>query len=532
MENGVKELNKESQNEQSLMEKKSSLFDSIEKLGTNVMVADKNFNLIYVNQKSQETLSLLGEVVKKEFGVSIHEMVGGSIDRFHKGEAKSRIRTLLSNKANLPYRSKIKLSDRILDLNINSLLEEGELVGYVVNWEDVTIREEFDTQAAQLSSMMDAMPINVMCVDRDRVLNYMNPKAKETLTRLQSLLPVPVEKLIGQSIDIFHKDPEYQKGILNDHRNLPVRTTIALGQESLDLEVSPIFNRQKEYMGAMASWSLISDNVNVGKQVSAASGNISQASGDLMELSTGIASGAEQTRNRAQTVADASNVASRSVEAVATAAEEMSKSINEISMQVQHGARRASEAVEQSKSANKTMESLGIASKEIGDVVKVIATIAKQTNLLALNATIEAARAGEAGRGFAVVASEVKELALQTAKATDEIHEKIVRVQKESDSSMSVLQSIDKVIEDLQSINTSVASAIEEQNSATNEISRSAMEASKSTQDVNQNITHVSEDAIRTSESAANLKAAADNMELIAQDVEKVNKFLKDLGWG
>ncbi len=514
-----------------ILQKVDNLFSSIERLGTNVMIANSDFDLIYVNKKSKETLLQLADVIQSEFGVAVKDLVGGSIDRFHKGDSKMRIRQILSEKSNFPYRSKIKLADRMLDLNINSIEEESKIIGYVVNWEDITEKEAFDSEAAQLTSMMDAMPINVMCVDTNRVLNYLNPKAKETLKRLEHLLPVKAADLMGQSIDIFHKDPEYQKRILSDPKNLPVRTTIKLAEESLDLEVSPIYNRQQEYVGAMASWSVISDNVKVGSEVKSASQRLATASNNLLELSQSIAAGAEETHNQAQTVTQASDEASHSVESVAAAAEEMSKSIKEISDQVQAGAKKAMQAVKEAEQADTTMNSLSKASKEIGDVVKVIASIAQQTNLLALNATIEAARAGESGKGFAVVANEVKELALQTANATEEINQKIVSVQNEASGSVTVLKSISEAIEELREINTSVAAAVEEQNAATNEISRSASEASKSTQGVTSNIAHVTEAAQQSSDSANDLKTAAENMKELADQIENVNNFLKELGW-
>ena len=169
---------------------------------------------------------------------------------------------------------------------------------------------------------------------------------------------------------------------------------------------------------------------------------------------------------------------------VATSAEEMSSSIQEISAQLQEALRVAADATNQADSTVQLMDELGSSSLEIGEIVKVITNIAEQTNLLALNATIEAARAGDAGKGFAVVAHEVKQLASQTAKATEEIADKIKGVQDRTGNAVLSIRSISEVIEQINTISTSIAGAVEEQNAAIAEIARSASEASRGTEEV------------------------------------------------
>ncbi len=508
------------------------LFETINQTGTNLMIADADFNLIYVNKRSVETLGLISDVIRQELKLEVDELVGGSIDRFHRGPAKERVRRLLSDRRNFPYRKTISLGALRLDLAVNEIVKGGKVHGYVVNWEDVTSREKFEADTARLQSMMDNLPVNVLLADRDLKVTYMNPSSSKTLKTLQSLLPMPVDNIVGSSIDAFHKNPSHQRNMLADVKNLPHRANIKLGEENLDLLVSPIIDKNRNYVAAMVTWSVVPEAVKAFKRTA---GEIVQILGsssvELTASSQSMAAGAEETANQAQTVAAASEQATRSVQAVAAASEEMSKSIKEISGRVQEVANISQQAAKDATTATTTMGSLSKSSEEIGQVVKVISSIAQQTNLLALNATIEAARAGEAGKGFAVVANEVKELARQTAKATDDIHQKITGVQKDTHSAVVVIQGISGVIAKLNEVCMTIAAAVEEQNTATGEISRSASEASKGTGSVNQNITEVSRVAQDSTKVALEVQKASTQLSEISTKMDTtIRDFLKTMG--
>mgnify|MGYP003642032821 CR=1 FL=1 len=218
----------------------------------------------------------------------------------------------------------------------------------------------------------------------------------------------------------------------------------------------------------------------------------------------------QSAHTQASTVASAAEEATINVQTVASAAEELSASINEISSQVGQSSQIARQATEEAGRTNTQIQGLAQAAEKIGEVVSLITDIAEQTNLLALNATIEAARAGDAGKGFAVVASEVKNLANQTAKATEEIGKQIGDIQSATQSSVEAIAGITKTISDINEISSSVAAAVEQQGVATQEIARNVEQAAAGTQEVSSNIIQVTEVAGQSGDAASQqLEAAA-----------------------
>ncbi|HUB24029.1 MAG TPA: methyl-accepting chemotaxis protein [Tepidisphaeraceae bacterium] len=457
---------------------------------------------------------------------------------------------------------------------------------------DITAAKKLELETTRAVGMIENAPINIMFADRNFRITYINPASFKTLKGIEHLLPVKVDQVVGQLIDVFHKDPEHQRRLVSDHRNLPRRTNIKLGAETLDLNVSAIFDHDKNYMGAMVTWEVITQKLATEKAVkdaterekaqaeelrqkvdsmlqvvnAAATGDLTKeitvtgndaigqmgeslaqflselrrtissmgqnsstlasSSEELTSVSTQMSANAEETSAQANVVSGASEQVSKNVQTVATAAEEMTASIKEIAKNAAESAKVATGAVKVAEKTNGTVAKLGESSEEIGKVIKVITSIAQQTNLLALNATIEAARAGEAGKGFAVVANEVKELAKETAKATEDISQKIEAIRSDTKESVEAIGQISKIINQINDISNTIASAVEEQTTTTNEMTRNISEAAKASSEIAQNIVGVATAAKSTTEGASNTSKAAGELAKMSSELQQmVSKF-------
>ena len=245
------------------------------------------------------------------------------------------------------------------------------------------------------------------------------------------------------------------------------------------------------------------------------------SSEELSSVSQQLGASAEETAAQSNVVSAAAEQVSASIQTVATGAEELSASIREIAKSTADATRVAGTAVQVAEETDRNIAQLGISSTEIGNVVKVITSIAEQTNLLALNATIEAARAGEAGKGFAVVANEVKELAKETAKATEEISRKIGAIQGDAEGAVKAIRQITSIISEINDIQTSIAGAVEEQSATTAEIGRNVTEAAKGSSEIAQNIASVAQAAQSTSSGATQTQASAGELARLAADLQK-----------
>ena len=504
----------------------------------NVICADLDLHVRYVNPASSKTLKSLEQYLP----CKVEELVGQSIDIFHKNPAHQR--GLLKDPKNLPHRAEIQVGPETLDLLVSAIYDnQGTYMGPMVTWEVVTQKLKTETEMARVMSMMENAPINVMFADRDNHIQYMNPASKKTLKSIESSLPIKVDQMIGSSIDVFHKNPEHQRRLLADPKNLPHQADIQVGNDTLNLLVSAIYDHQGNYMGPMVTWEVITERLETERKVKEANererenatklqagvtqiaeigSTLAAASEELTATSQQMASSAGETSNQANVVSAAAEEVSTNVQSVATGAEEMSATIKEVAKNTTESAKVAAQAVNVAENTNATVTKLGESSAEIGSIIKVITSIAQQTNLLALNATIEAARAGEAGKGFAVVANEVKELAKETTKATENIGRMIETIQTDTKGAVEAIAQITTIIKQVNDFQNTIASAVEEQSVTTNEMTRNVTEASKGSMEIASNITSVAKAAQETTGGAADTQKAAQDLSKMAADLQAV----------
>ena len=487
---------------------------------SNLMYCDADFTVRYMNAASRRTLETLAQYLP----VSVDKIVGGSIDVFHKNPSHQR--RLLADPNRLPHRAEIKVGPETLSLLVTAITDDsGAHAGAMLSWEIVTQLLEYEGKIKAIEKAMAVIEFDLdgnVRTANENFLKTLGYGLEEVTGRHHRMFVDPTYAASPEYAQFWDslRRGQYQAG---EYRRL------GKGGREVWIQASynPILDRAGRPIKVVKFATDISTQkaaqqkqAELIKGVEMHSGSVASASTQLTTISHSMAASAEETSTQAGVVSAAAEQVNKNLQTVSSSAEEMSASIREIAKSATEAARVATSAVKVAETTNATVAKLGESSAEIGKVIKVITSIAQQTNLLALNATIEAARAGEAGKGFAVVANEVKELAKETAKATEDISQKIEAIQGDTRGAVAAIGQISSIIGQINDIQNTIASAVEEQTATTNEISRNVTEAARGSGEIAENITGVAKAAQETSTGAGDTRKSAGDLTRMAAELQ------------
>ncbi|MBK8538283.1 MAG: cache domain-containing protein [Candidatus Competibacteraceae bacterium] len=446
----------------------SWVMSMVQSTPSNTMVADRNLRLRYLNPAMERTLRGL----EAHLPTPVADLIGQPLDLFYRQQGD--LRRVIADPAQLPHKAILMFGSEICELYFSAVHDRtGAYMGPMVTWDLVTEKLRNERTAKE-------------SVEREREQTHL------LQTKVSQMLSAVSAAAAGDLT-----------------QNLS-----ATGADTIDQMAQGLNQLLTTLRDSMAR---------IGRTAQTLAGAVEE----LTMVSHQMGGNAEAASTKATQTAATADQVSANVEAVATATEEMGASIREIAQNAAEATKIVASAVTMAQNANTTVRKLGESSAGISNIIKVITSIAEQTHLLALNATIEAARAGEAGKGFAVVANEVKELAKETAKATEEIGRKIEAIQIDTGSAVGAIGGISAIINQINDIQITIASAVEEQTATTNEISRSVADAARGSSAIARNVTNVAEATQSTLSSANDMHNAAGEMARMAAELQQMVDYFR-----
>ena len=526
---------------------------------TNMMVADASYNIIYGNASLKAMLATAEADIRKDLPqFNAAQVIGGSIDRFHKNPAHQRG---LLDRLSGAHSTRLNLGGRRFDLIVNPVIADGKRLGTVVEWKDMTAElaalereQKLAAENARVKQALDTCSTNVMIADADGLIVYNNQSVAQMMSRnegeLRKVLPqFDARRIVGSSFDQFHRNPSHQRHLLGALKS-EYKTEIKVGSLTFALTANPIQGEQGERLGTVVEWKDRTAEVAAETEISsmvdgAAQGDFSQriemagkepffamlggkfnalietVSGTILE----VRASAQQLTAASDQVSQTSQSLSHSASQQAAAVEETTAALQEIASSVKQNAENANvtdgiatqasrEAMDGGQAVSMTVDAM----KQIATKISIIDDIAYQTNLLALNAAIEAARAGEHGKGFAVVAAEVRKLAERSQVAAQEIGNL-------AGSSVDLAEKAGKVL-------SSMVPSIQKTSSLVQEIAAASAEQSDGVNQISASMHHLSGTTQQTASASEELSATAEELSAQATQLQELMHYFRLLESG